>query len=468
MNQPPDPQETPPVEYLPEYSEEAERPASAMPTEEQLHEELPGGEAVTHDPYLALRSRNYLLFSAGALISGIANQMQNVAVGWDVYHRVRDVPGGGIKQGAWALAMVGLIQAIPVILLALPAGQLADRYNRKSIVIWSQAALALCWAGLYFVSRTRGPLEYFYILLLFDGIANALTNPARTAMITQLVPMEAIANATTWNSTRWQLSAVLGPALGGAAIAWLGQPAPVYLISIVGAVWFVIFAVMLRPRPQDRTREPLSFESLLSGARFVWSTPIILATVTLDMFAVLLGGAVALLPVYAKDVLHVPASHYGWMVAAPAVGSVTMAFVLAHLPPLKRAGRSMLWAVIGFGIATIVFGLSTNYWLSLVALLATGACDSISVVVRHTLVQVLTPDNLRGRVSAVNSVFIGISNEMGSFESGALARFVGPVAAVVYGGIGTILVTMAVGWKWPVVRRIGTLKDAAEEFAPKG
>jgi MFS family permease len=173
------------------------------------------------------------------------------------------------------------------------------------------------------------------------------------------------------------------------------------------------------------------------------------------------------LPVYAKDILHVGAQGYGWLVAAPAIGSVVMAFVLAHRPPLRRAGKAMLFAVGGFGIATIVFGLSRNYWLSLVALCATGACDAISVVVRHTLVQVLTPDHLRGRVSAVNSVFIGISNELGSFESGALARFIGPIAAVVIGGIGTIVVTAAVAWKWPVVRRVGTLQEAADEFAPQ-
>lgn len=459
------------TEYLEEYSDEAERPASAQPTEALLHEELPGGSESTpaHDPYLALRSRNYLIFTIGALVSGIANQMQNVAVGWDIYNRVSAIYG--VKQGAWALGLVGLIQAIPVILLAMPAGQLADRFDRRRIMIAAQGVLALCWAGLAYLSYTHGPLEYFYVLLLLDGIANALTNPSRTAMIPLLVPIEAIANATTWNSTRWQLTAVIGPALGGAAIAWFGRPAPVYLIAIAGTVWFVLFALMLKPRPQEKTREPLSLTSLLMGARFVWSTPIILATVTLDMFAVLLGGAVALLPVYAKDILFVGAPSdvaargYGWLVAAPAIGSVVMAFVIAHRPPFKRAGRAMLWAVIGFGVATIIFGLSRNFALSFLALFATGACDAVSVVVRHTLVQVLTPDQLRGRVSAVNSVFIGISNEMGSFESGALARFVGPVSAVVLGGIGTIVVTLGVAKKWPVVRRIGTLKEAAEQFA---
>jgi MFS family permease len=260
---------------------------------------------------------------------------------------------------------------------------------------------------------------------------------------------------------------MLGPALGGAAIAFFHRPSPVYLISIFCSIVFIAFVLPLRLRAQDHTHEPLSLHSLLGGARFVWSTPIILATVTLDMFAVLLGGAVALLPVYAKDILHVGPRGFGWLMAAPAIGSVVMAFLIAHLPPLRRAGRAMLWAVAGFGAATIVFGISKNFYLSLIALIVTGACDAVSVVVRHTLVQVLTPDHLRGRVSAVNSVFIGISNEIGSFESGVAARFLGPVVAVVFGGVGTIVVTLAVASKWPVVRRVGSLKDAADELTAR-
>lgn len=444
---------------------ETSRPASLSPTEELLHEETPGGEASTHDPYLAFRSRDYLLFSIGALFSNVGNQMQSVAVAWEIYSRVSAV--SGIKAGMFASGLVGLVQAIPVILLALPAGHIADRFSRKHIVLIAQVVLMACWFGLAHVSRTHGRIEYFYVLLLIDGLANALANPARTAMITQLVPPTSIANATTWNSTRWQTSMMLGPALGGAAIAFFHTPSPVYFISIFCALVFICFVWPLRPRAQERSREPLSLESLLGGARFVWSTPIILATVTLDMFAVLLGGAVALLPAYAKDILHAGPHGYGWLMAAPAIGSVVMAFIVAHMPPMKKAGRAMLWAVAGFGAATIVFGISKNFTLSMFALIATGACDTISVVVRHTLVQVLTPDKLRGRVSAVNSVFIGISNEIGSFESGTAARFLGPVMAVVMGGVGTILVVIAVATKWPVVRKVGSLKDVENEFAAR-
>jgi MFS family permease len=456
----------PTQDHYEEFSDEAERPASALPTEEILETELPGGVRAERDPYLAFRSRGYLLFSMGALIAAVGNQMQNVAVGWEIYNRVAAQYGHspeGIRQGALALGIVGLIQAIPVIFLALPAGQMADRYDRRRIVLGAQLLLAACWCGLAYVSFTKGPIAWFYFFLLLDGIANALTNPARTALIPQLIPVEVIPNASMWNSTRHQIASTLGPALGGVAIAFFKSPSPVYLISIASALIFMGFVLFVRPRPFERGRETVSLDSLLSGARFVWSTPIILATVTLDMFAVLLGGAVALLPVYAKDILHVGPDGYGKLLAAQAIGALAMTVAIAHLPPMKRAGKTLLMAVAGFGFCTIVFGLSRNFYLSFAALFLCGAFDAISVVVRHTLVQVLTPEHLRGRVSAINSVFIGISNEMGSFESGLVARLIGPVAAVIAGGSCTIAIALGVGWKWPVVRRIGSLQNVAEQ-----
>ena len=453
----------------PEYSEEhlgeTERAALSAASPEIIERQIGAAKPEKHDPYLAFRSRDYTLFAIGSLVSNVGNQMQGVAVAWEIYSRVSAV--SGIAQGAWALGLVGLIQALPVILLALPAGHMADKFSRKNIMLWAQGVLLLCWAGMAYLSFTRGPLEWLYLLLLLDGLANAMANPSRTAMVPQLVPPEAIASASTWSSTRWQTSMMLGPALGGTAIAYFGRPFEVYIISIVCSIVFILFAIPIRPRPHERSNEPVSIRALLGGANFVRSTPIILATVTLDMFAVLLGGAVALLPLYAKDILHVGPHGYGWLMASPAIGSVITAFIVAHLPPFPRAGRVMLWAVAGFGLATIVFGISQNFYLSFAALVVTGACDAISVVVRHTLVQVLTPDHLRGRVSAVNSVFIGISNEIGSFESGAAARFLGPVRAVVWGGIGTVLIVIGVASKWPIVRNIGSLQDVAREFAEK-
>jgi len=218
---------------------------------------------------------------------------------------------------------------------------------------------------------------------------------------------------------------------------------------------------VVKGRPQVRSTEPASLAALLAGARFVWSSKLILATLTLDLFAVLLGGAITLLPVYAEHILHVDETGLGWLRAAPALGALVMAMTLAHLPPMRRAGAALIWAVAGFGAATVVFGFSTNFWLSLGALALTGAFDNVSVLVRHSLVQLLTPDHMRGRVSAVNSVFIGASNELGSFESGVVARFFGPVFSVVAGGIGTIIVVIATALKWPEIRQLGTLESAA-------
>jgi MFS family permease len=224
-----------------------------------------------------------------------------------------------------------------------------------------------------------------------------------------------------------------------------------------------MFMVTIRPRGRPQSREAMGLASLLAGIRFVREQKIVLATITLDMFAVLLGGATALLPVFAKDILHVDASGLGWLRAAPAAGAVCMAMTLAHLPPLRRAGSALLWAVAGFGVATVVFGLSRNFYLSLAMLFATGALDNVSVVIRHTLVQVLTPDYMRGRVSAVNSVFIGTSNELGGFESGLVARLFGPTIAVVSGGIGTALVVLGIAALWPQIRQLRSLDEVALE-----
>jgi MFS family permease len=256
------------------------------------------------------------------------------------------------------------------------------------------------------------------------------------------------------------MAAVVGPALGGLALGIWHEAATVYLIDAAcGLTVLGLFGAVAEP-PRLRGHEPFSWDSLLAGLRFVRNTELILATITLDMLAVLLGGAVMLLPVFARDILRVGPEGLGWLRAAPSVGALAMAILLAHRPPLRRAGRDLLLAVAGFGLATIVFGLSRNFWLSLAMLALTGAFDNVSVVVRGTLVQVLTPDELRGRVSSVKSVFIGTSNELGGFESGLAARLFGPVVAVVAGGVGTILVVLAVARKWPSVRRLGSLMEA--------
>jgi MFS family permease len=307
-----------------------------------------------------------------------------------------------------------------------------------------------------------------YLFLFMASVAKATAGAARLAMVPALVPKENFANAVTWNSTTFQTAAMIGPAIGGFILVFSSTAA--YLVSAICAATFAVALSLVRTKTKAETREPATLKSLVAGVHFVARTKIILAIITLDLFAVLLGGAVYLLPIFAKDILQVGSVGFGSLRAAPALGAVAMSLMVSHLPPMKKAGRAMLLAVAGFGVATIVFGLSKSMPLSLAMLFLTGAFDNISVVVRHTLVQMLTPDSMRGRVSAVNNVFIGASNELGGFESGVTAKLFGPITSVVAGGIGTIVVVIAVAFIWPQVRRFGSLGDARpmEEEQPRG
>jgi len=440
--------------------EDTLRAASPSPAEMSQH----AHSAAPHDAYAALRFRDYRLYSLGGLLAALGGQMFSLAVGWELYQRTRDV---------WTLGLVGLIQALPVIFLALPAGDLADRFDRRRIVLWMEFFIALGWLGFVFLSLARAPVSYYFALLFIDATLGAFAGPARSALLPQLVPEAMLANAITWNASRWQTAATLGPALGGAAIAIFHGATMVYLLSALCA--FSLFACLLplRPRPHVRPKESESaWHRLLVGLRFVRGQKIILATITLDLFAVFLGGAVTLLPAFADEILKIGPAQLGWLRAAPAAGALGMSLWLSLRPPMRRAGASLLWCVIGFGIATIVFALSRNFALSLLALAITGALDNVSVVVRSTLLQVLTPPHMRGRVSAVNSVFVGSSNELGGFESGAAARLLGLVNSVVLGGIGTILVVLGVHFIWPQVAKLGALDElvpdeSAEKSTPE-
>jgi MFS family permease len=401
------------------------------------------------DPLAALRFRDFRLFSLGGVAGILGQQMQTVAIGWELYERTRS---------PLALGWVGLVQVIPAILLSLPAGQLADRFDRRKIILLSQVILSVAGLLLALLSYLQGPIWVFYLLLLLVGIARALMIPARAAMVSQLIPLELMSNAATWNTSVFHLGDVVGPALGGLLIAAFGQAMPVYLIAgILGGLRFIMIALITsRPRdPQNLASANLTH--LLAGCRFVWQTKVVLAAITLDMFAVLLGGATTLLPIFARDILAVGPTGLGYMRAAPSIGALTMAMSLAYLPPISRTGRTLLLVVVGFGLATIVFGLSNSYYLSLVMLFLLGALDGVSVVIRHTLVQVLTPDEMRGRVSAVNNIFIAVSNELGGFESGLTASLFGVVPSVVGGGIGTVLVVFITAKLWPEIRAVGAL-----------
>jgi MFS family permease len=291
--------------------------------------------------------------------------------------------------------------------------------------------------------------------------------PGKSALLPLIVPRSRFTNAVTWSTSGFQLATVIGPAAGGLVIAVTGAALWVYLLDAALGLAFVIALSGLRPRPPAASQERIGMQSLLAGAAFVWRTKLILGAVSLDMFAVLLGGATALLPVYAKDILHSGADGLGWLRAAPGLGALLTSYILTHRPPIQRAGATLLWSVAGFAAATIVFGVSRSFWLAWAMLFLTGAFDMVSVVIRHTLIQLWTPDAMRGRVSAVNGMFIGISNELGEFESGTVAHLCrrsgdaafGPTASVVIGGVGTILIVLWAAWAFPALRRHGRVDE---------
>jgi MFS family permease len=412
------------------------------------------GTSSPHDPYAALRLGDYRRFLIAGILATAGVEMQLVAVGWELYERT---------HSKTALGLVGLVQVIPVFLLALPAGHAADRYSRKALLLISQGLMALASLGLALLSHGRGPVPVVYACLFLTGIAHAISMPARWSILRQLVPDHLVGSAVTWNSSGWQIAAVLGPSLGGAIVWATGGATVAYLVDLAFSLCVLALLAGIRPAAVARDGEAVSFRSLLAGLDFVRRTDLILATITLDLFAVLLGGAVTLLPVFASDVLHVGPRGLGVLRAAPSIGAAMMALILAHRPPLRRAGPALLWAVAGFGLATIGFGLSHDARWSFAMLFLTGAFDNISVVVRSTLVQVLTPESMRGRVQAINAIFIGSSNELGGFESGVTAEWFGPVASVVAGGIGTLFVVALILFRWPQVRDLGSLHEIARD-----
>jgi len=403
-----------------------------------------------HDPLAALRHRDFRLLAIGKFVGVLGEQMLGVAVGWELYERT---------HSPFALGLVGLVQVIPVFLFALPAGATADRYDRKRIVFLMEIVVALASLGMTYLSATTGPIALVYTCLFLFGLARAFKDPAASALVAHAVPPEAFPNAATWNSGAWQLATVMGPALGGLAVGVSHSATPVYAFNSVAAATYFILIACTKIHARVAEREPMSLRSFAAGASFVWNTKIILAAITLDLFAVLLGGATALLPVFAKDILGVGPAALGWLRSAPAAGAIVSAAIIATRPPFQKAGKTLLFAVAGFGAATIVFGLSRSFALSIVMLALLGAFDQISVVIRGTLMLVQTPDALRGRVGAVHNVFVGASNELGEFESGIAAALFGPVVAVVGGGIGTLLVVATAAWIWPEVRRFKSLHE---------
>ena len=405
---------------------------------------------MSHDPYEALRYPAFRRFIAGHILAVLGQGMLAVTIGWELYERTRS---------AWILGMVGLVQVVPLMVLILPAGQLADSSDRRRILILAEATIGLAALGLWLASRRQAPIEVYYGLLALYAAGRTFQLPAKQAIMPNLVPLGSLQNAVAWNSGGWQGADMIGPALGGFMIQWAG-PGSVYAFCAAGALVFMGLVTQIEVRAPAPGRPRVSGRGFLEGIHFVRRSPVLLAAMSLDLFAVLLGGVIALLPVFAKEILVVGPVGLGWLRATQSFGAVLVSVAMAHRPPFKRAGRTLLCSVAGFGVAIIVFGLSRNYFLSIAMLFLAGGFDAISVVIRLALTQLHTPDELRGRVSAVNSLFIGMSNELGEAESGMLASWIGPVGAVIAGGVGVIGVVAAVGLAWPDLRTLERLSEA--------
>ncbi|MGE5477622.1 MAG: MFS transporter [Bacteroidales bacterium] len=388
--------------------------------------------------------RSYL---AIRFLSAIALQMVGVAVGWQVYDLTRD---------PLYLGLVGLVQFVPAFACALPAGQAADRFDRRRVLMVCLGVEAACMLALFGLSLLAAPpLGGLLAVLAVMGASRAFMAPASQSLVPHLVPKELFPRAVAWSSSSWQVAVIAGPALGGVFYAF--GVTTVYAAAAAMMTLSVVAVARLKTRLVVHATVQAGVEGLLAGVKFVWSRKDILGAVSLDLFAVLLGGATALLPIYARDILHVGPLGLGLLRSAPAGGAALMALWLAHHPLERQAGARMFMAVGVFGLATVAFGLSSSFWLSLAALAVLGAADMISVVVRQTLVQARTPDEMRGRVSAVNFVFIGASNELGEFESGVTAALFGTVPAVVIGGLGTLAVAALWAWRFPALRRVDRL-----------
>jgi MFS family permease len=378
-----------------------------------------------------------------------SSEMQSVAVGWQIYeitHRPLD------------LGLVGLAQFLPGICLFLLAGQAADRIARNKILQVCYASFSCCSLLLLGLTIHGISSPYpIYLVLLLNGTVRAFNAPAGQAMLPLLVNTEDFPNAVAWSSSIFQTATIVGPMIGGAIYGITGSPVAVYTSAAIAYLLAFLCFRTIKFRAVERSVETPSSAMVFDGLRYIWQNKLIFGAISLDLFAVLLGGAIALLPVYAREILKIGALGLGILRSAPGVGAVAMAIVVAHWPLRRRAGIAMLTCVFAFGVFTIVFGISHNVALSLIMLVLLGASDMVSVIVRHTMIQLATPDNMRGRVSAVNTVFIGASNEIGQFESGLTASWFGTIPAVVLGGVGTMAIVLAWAWMFPTLRRVDEL-----------
>ncbi len=387
-------------------------------------------------------------FALGRTAAVLGAQILSVTVGWQLYERT---------GSAWSLGLVGAFELAPVLLLMVPAGNAVDRFARRNVAIAAQALFALAALGLAAASHWQAPVATIYALLVLVGTARAFASPATSALLPELLRPDQFLAVNARLASCFEIALIAGPALGGWLIAATGGATGAYLAAAAAQAGFIVALATLPARRPSAAGGERSTTDVFAGFSFIRGNPVFLAAITLDLFAVLLGGAVALLPIFAKDILGVGPVGLGWLRAAPSLGALVMALALTRLPPWKRPGRVLLLTVAGFGLATVGFGLSRSMALSLLCLALVGVFDQISVVIRWTLEQILTPNHLRGRVSAIHYVFIGFSNELGGFESGATAALFGPVLSVAGGGLGALAVVGIVAWAWPQLARLGPL-----------
>ena len=400
----------------------------------------------------------FVLFQIARFLIVAAVEMQAVAVGWQVYE---------ITKRPLDLGYVGLAQFLPAILLFPISGHASDRFERRHVLSACYGGYAVCFSLLLALAQRGGhPVHSIYAVLILIGVVRSFNSTASRAILPQLVPEEHFPNAVAWNASIFQAATILGPSFGGILYAAFHGPSIVYGVALLTAIAATVSSFRIKPEVKARTREPMTFKTVFAGLHYIWRKKLILGAISLDLFAVLLGGAVALLPVYAREILHTGPWGLGLLRTAPGVGAAIMAVLLAHRPLRGRSGPTLLWSVAGFGIFTIIFGVSRSLTISLIALLLLGASDMISVIIRATLTQLATPDEMRGRVTAVDMIFIGTSNEFGQFESGVTAQWFGTVPAVVLGGVGTLVVIAVWAWLFPELRHAGELGAIRSEELP--
>lgn len=413
------------------------------------------------DPYAALRFREFNIFLVIRFILVFGWSMQFIIVEWEVYSLTKD---------PLSLGLIGLIEVIPAISMALFAGHIVDQREKKRLFAYCVTAFFIVAAGYYFITSPYVYDNYenaqiligIYILVFLGGFIRAFIGPTIFSLVALIVPKKVYPNAATWSSSTWQLAIVLGPAFAGFCIAWIGvhNSMGIVLATIIVGLLLIGF-IKKKPVLNPKIGEPI-FQSLKAGLNFVYKTKSILVALSLDMVAVLFGGAIALLPIYAQDILDVGSEGFGILRAAPAVGSVLMMVASAHIPLTKNAGKKLLFAIFCFGLSIILFGVSDIFWLSVFALFMYGLTDGVSMIIRQTILQLKTPDEFRGRVASVNSIFVGSSNELGAFESGVTAKLMGTVPAVVFGGVMTILTVGITSVKFPNFRKLDLTKDMNE------